>query len=60
MSGPGATIGREMRDVAALEYAPPTGNMRPIPSAGFNYALPGFIGLITDRYRKRLEARSPP
>jgi len=39
--------------------ARPTGNMWLIPLAGFSYALLGFIGPITDRYRKRLQARSP-
>lgn len=60
MSGPGATIGMEMRNVAARECAPPTGSTWLIPLTGFGHALPGFIGLITARYRKRQQARSPP
>ncbi len=39
--------------------ARPTGNIWLIPLAGFSYALLGLIGPITDRYRKRLQARSP-
>jgi uncharacterized membrane protein len=39
--------------------AQPTGSIWLIPLAGFSYALLGFIGPITDRYRKRLQARLP-
>jgi uncharacterized membrane protein len=38
---------------------PDAGSGWPIAVAGFSYTLLSFIGLLTDRYRKRLQARAP-